>query len=947
VRLHRADMVVAWVGGAQRVDGLQAPMAGRDGELRRVKELFHATQADGRARLVVVSGIAGIGKSRLGWEFDKYADGIGDELFWHRGRCLSYGDGVAFWAFAEMIRSRLRIVEGDERVVVETKVREGVAAVAATDEEAAWLVPRLGALVSGGGTASFDRTDLFAAWTTFLERVAGDQPVALLFEDTQHADDGLLDLIEHLLRTTRARLFVLAFARPELLDRRPGLTSVRGAALVELGPLPDAAMAALVDGLVADLPGRTRTALVGRAEGVPLYAVELVRSLIDQDAVVAREGRYVFVDHDHAAVDLAGLATPTSLQTLIAARLDALSPLERRTVQDAAVLGMSFRYGGLRALTDASSYDLDAALASLVDKGVLEPQGDPGPSGPGQYRFVQAMVREVAYGTLARADRRTRHLAAAEHLEQADAESRDAQSGIIAQHLLDALAASRPDDPARADLTARARPLLVAAAARAESLGSPAEALRSTLTALDLDPQGTELLHLRERAARAARLAGQLNLAMELATQAVNGFREQALQADLPRALGLQARIALGLGRSREAGELATSAHAMLVEQAQPSLALACDLLRSMGASARASGDQAAWQRFALQALSLAEELQDPGVLHRALTNLSLMLLDAGSRSGHLSITERCLVMAREAHLLEALGDSLTNLAAERYADKLEAATEHAEESVTVARQVGDSAAIEVALTNACFIWWLNGDWNRVLAETGAWFEDREVSASSGSLWISRAQVQQARGEAVDVPDIPASEDLYDQQTAALALALRVVSQDGAAAAATTLLRQQSTLDATVTEDFEVIWAPGVELQLAAGDVEAARTLLALAAPLAGGRGRALTHALMPRMRGLLAAASGEDPEADLRDAEARLAVYGAPYLLARTRLDLGRWLLGQDRGDEAEPLLGQARSTFAHLAAAPSLAEVDALVAPPRVGPCAHHPSAPGGPGR
>ena len=103
-RLWRATRVVSAVGGAQRVDGLEAPLTGRDVELRTVKDLFHAA-ADRRVpRLVLVSGPAGVGKSRLGWEFEKYADGLAAEVWWHRGRCLSYGEGVAFWALAEIVR---------------------------------------------------------------------------------------------------------------------------------------------------------------------------------------------------------------------------------------------------------------------------------------------------------------------------------------------------------------------------------------------------------------------------------------------------------------------------------------------------------------------------------------------------------------------------------------------------------------------------------------------------------------------------------------------------------------------------------------------------------------------------------------------------------------------------------------------------------------------------
>ena len=310
----------------------------------------------------------------------------------------------------------------------------------------------------------------------------------MLFEDAQYADSGLLDLLEHVLESVRVPVFALVLTRPELLEQRPSLVSGRRATVVELAPLGTEAMAELVGGLVVDLPPRALTAVAGRAEGVPLYAVETVRSLIDRDAVVARDGRYVFVDHDHRLVDLDQLAAPTSLQTLIASRLDTLTPLERRTVQDASVLGMTFRHDGLMALNDVGSYELDQALAGLERRGVVEAKHDPRSPERGQYGFLQALVREVAHSTLARKDRRARHLAAADHLQSEGGDTVEALAGVIAQHLLDALDATSAHDPGRADLAARARRMLVATATRAESLGSPDEALRATLSALDLEP---------------------------------------------------------------------------------------------------------------------------------------------------------------------------------------------------------------------------------------------------------------------------------------------------------------------------------------------------------------------------------------------------------------------------------------------------------------------------
>jgi class 3 adenylate cyclase len=125
VQLWRAVRVLAGVGGSQRVDGLEAPLTGRDAELRTVKELFHASAERRVPRLVLVSGPAGVGKSRLGWEFEKYTDGLAEQVWWHRGRCLSYGDGVAFWALAEVVRQRLGIAEEDRAEVAGSQADGG------------------------------------------------------------------------------------------------------------------------------------------------------------------------------------------------------------------------------------------------------------------------------------------------------------------------------------------------------------------------------------------------------------------------------------------------------------------------------------------------------------------------------------------------------------------------------------------------------------------------------------------------------------------------------------------------------------------------------------------------------------------------------------------------------------------------------------------------------
>ena len=172
MRLFSAGAVVASVRGAERVDGLEARVTGRDREMRLLKELFHASEESARPSLVVIEGEAGVGKSRIAWEFQKYVDGLSATVRWHRGRCLAYGEGVAFSALAEAVRARLGLVETDAGELVEERLDEGLQTYVADADERDWLRPRLAVLIGAAQASSFPREDLFAAWTTFLERAA-------------------------------------------------------------------------------------------------------------------------------------------------------------------------------------------------------------------------------------------------------------------------------------------------------------------------------------------------------------------------------------------------------------------------------------------------------------------------------------------------------------------------------------------------------------------------------------------------------------------------------------------------------------------------------------------------------------------------------------------------------------------------------------------------------
>jgi class 3 adenylate cyclase len=508
VPVSRAVRVVAARRGARRTDVLEPPWVGRDVELRMVRDLFHASAEQGRAHLVSMIGIAGIGKSRLSWEFEKYVDGLAETVLWHRGRCLAYGEGVTYWALAEMVRMRAGIAEEEDRELAMAKLREELSERIPEQDVRDWVESGLAHLLGLDAGPPPGGEELYAAWRVFFERMAEQHPVVLVFEDLQWADSALLDFLEYLQDWSKgSRLFVLGLARPELAERRPGWASgKRGATTLNLQPLPDEAMDSLVRGLVPGIPEDVAARIRERAEGVPLYAVETVRMLLDR-GLLAREG---------STYGLTGpvetLAIPESLHALIAARLDDLSPPERRVLADASVLGKTFSLSGLQTLTRMSPDELEPVLRSLLDKELLSVQSDPRSPERGQYGFLQAVAREVTYGTLSKRDRKARHLAAARYLEGDRLADEEEIVEVVASHYLEAYAADPSAEDAGA-IRSKARDLLARAGDRAASLAAPGQAVGHFQRALELTEDPLERASLLERAGEAARADGKLDLA--------------------------------------------------------------------------------------------------------------------------------------------------------------------------------------------------------------------------------------------------------------------------------------------------------------------------------------------------------------------------------------------------------------------------------------------------
>ena len=405
---------------------------GRDRELRQIKDLFHVCAEERKAQLVSVTGIAGIGKSRLAWEFYKYFDGIAQSVYWHRGRCLAYGEGVTYWALADMVRMRCLIAEDDEPATALQKLSTALEEHMLDAEERRFVEPRLAQLLGLGDHETRDRQDMFAAWRLFFERLADTYPTVLAFEDMQWADASLLDFVEYLLEWSRNHpVCVITLARPELLERRPTWgAGHRNFASIYLEPLSEQAMTELLSGLVPGLPAQLRDQILARAEGVPLYAVETVRMLLDRGHLAEEGSVYSVVD------EIGALEVPETLHALVAARLDGLSTEERHLLQNAAVIGKTFTPAALAAISGFDPAELEPLLGGLVRKEVLGLQSDPRSPEHGQYGFLQDMLRHVAYETLPKRERRAKHLESAEHLTATLGE--DEVVEVVASHLLEA-----------------------------------------------------------------------------------------------------------------------------------------------------------------------------------------------------------------------------------------------------------------------------------------------------------------------------------------------------------------------------------------------------------------------------------------------------------------------------------------------------------------------------
>ncbi len=925
VALSMALRVIALRGGELRSVGLESPFVGRDRELRTLKDLFHACWDEGRAHLLSVTGVGGIGKSRLSWEFLKYIDGLIDTVWWHRGRCLAYGDGVTYWALSEMVRTRAGIAEEEAPASAAEKLRACVEEFIPDPEERGWVEPRLAHLLGIEERTFSSRDELFAGWRLFFERIADQGPVVMVFEDLQWADDAILDFVDYLVEWAREHpLFVVTLARPELMERRSdwGVGKRRFTSLY-LEPLPDTAIDELMQGMVPGLPDELRARIRDRAEGVPLYAVETVRMLLDRGLLVRTGDLFEPTE----AIDR--LDVPESLHGLIAARLDGLPPEERTLLQVGAVLGKTFSRHAIGALLDLPDERLDDILGSLVRRELLSIQNDPRASDHGQYGFLQSLVQKVAYDTLSKKDRKARHLAVAQNLEETWTGDEDEIVEVLASHFLEAYELA-PDAVDAAAIRAKACETLTRAGRRARSLAAPRAARGYFQRAAALADGNVERAELMELAGFMADISGMTDDAIAELEEAEDLFRSEGRTHDAAR---VSARIGDAMwDRSMLDEALARMTPALeILRDDEPDADLAI-LAAQLGRIHFFAGhlDEAA--RAIDLALDVAESLWLPETISEAMNTKGLIAGSMGRPEETLALIKRSLEVALENDAPSAAIRAYINLANEMFErDRYDDAQELDLEGIALCQRLGWSNLEWFSKMHIASDLFMTGSWDECLAimrEAPSAEEEPAVRGGIEGIAWAAIQVAVQRGDVDEAHRFFEVWDRYDDTSDVQVFAVYrtvqaiVATADGDHRRALDLAREAFELRGSLSVRHGAIkssYPTAVEAAIALGDVASADALVSIVEALKPGLMSPFLHAQTERFRARISPRAAET-EGRFKAAAGLFREIGTPFYLACTLLEHGEWLIANDRTDDAEPLLREAGEIFERLQATPWL---------------------------
>ncbi len=433
----KAEPVEIWRALAARsrfgIDVDQAtrtPFVGRENEFALLSQTFARAVAEPSVQLVTITGEPGVGKSRLLWELRRHLDDCPELVFWRQGRCLPYGEGVTYWALGEMVKAQAGVLESDPPGLALEKLRTAVAAVSEDEAESDWLRGRLAPLVGVGGADQRDsRDEAFTAWVRFLESIAARNPLVLVFEDLHWADGPLVEFVEHLVEwSSGVPLLVVCTARPELYERHPGWGG--GSATRPPSRSPRCRS--------RTPPGCSRRSWSRRCCRPTSWAISssgpgAIRSTRRSSSGCSpTEGSSSATGrHSGPSPTRVACPSPRRCRPSIGARLDTLSVDRKSLLQNASVVGKVFWSGAVASMAAVGEGPAREALHDLARKELVRTVRTSSVQDQAEYAFWHALVRDVAYGQIPRAERAAKHLSVAAWMEF-DGRRADLRPGRVA-----------------------------------------------------------------------------------------------------------------------------------------------------------------------------------------------------------------------------------------------------------------------------------------------------------------------------------------------------------------------------------------------------------------------------------------------------------------------------------------------------------------------------------
>ena len=434
------------------IPGLRAPLVGRDSEMALLDTLFARVASERRPHLVTVYGDPGVGKSRLVAEFLQRVESGADAPLIVSGRCLPYGEGVTYWPLAEILKSLAGVLDTDAPDLTVEKIRKLGRELLTTDvsDEPARATAALAYAVGvEDPEVPFSdlsprqvRVETHAAWRSLFSGLASDRPLVVLVEDIHWGDSALLDLLEELADRLQGAALLVCPARPELTQRRPAWGGgKRSFSSIYLDPLSPEEAERLVGSLLAidDLAPDVQNRILARAEGNPFFLEEIIRQLIDEGSIIHERGRW------RATPGCGEVVIPDTVQGVLAARLDLLSPEEKRVAQTAAVVGRVFWTGPLHRLLGADLGDIDDILDRLDGREFIRARLSSSIGGDREFIFNHVLTRDVAYESLPRRERASGHAEVAYWLQETAGERRREFAELLAHHFVEAHRAAATD----------------------------------------------------------------------------------------------------------------------------------------------------------------------------------------------------------------------------------------------------------------------------------------------------------------------------------------------------------------------------------------------------------------------------------------------------------------------------------------------------------------------